>query len=135
MPHTKYPPSSPALLKSRGGILRIKNAVRYSWQGLQAAYQHEAAFRQELVLLLLALPCAYGLASDLLQFTLLVASIVLILISELFNSALEALADAAHAEIHPLVARAKDMGSAAVMLCIVLAILVWLSVLVQRFFN
>ena len=116
---------SAAPLKSRGGLRRVLNATRYSWQGLRAAFRHEAAFRQELLLgvpLLLLVP---WLAPGRWQALVMAGSIVLVWLVELLNSALEALADAISVEQRPLLGRAKDIGSAAVMLALLLAAFSW----------
>jgi diacylglycerol kinase (ATP) len=119
------PPSAGLPFKSRGGLRRIANAAGYSWAGLRAAWQHEAAFRQELAvgvpLVLLALVLAPGRW----QALAMIASIVLVWIVELLNSAIEWLADAVSVERHPMLGRAKDLGSAAVMLSLALAVAVW----------
>ena len=115
--------------KSRGGLARIAHAARYSWAGLRAALRHEAAFRQELVVGVPLVLAAPWLAPGRVALALMVASIVLVWIVELLNSGLEALADSVSAEHHPLLGRAKDLGSAAVMLSIVLAALVWAAML------
>ena len=121
------PTASP--YKSKGGLGRLAGALRYSLAGLRAALQHEAAFRQELLvgvpMVLLALWWAPGRAHTL----LLVFSVVLVWVVELLNSALEALADAISTEHHPLLGRAKDLGSAAVMLSLITAAVVWVVVL------
>lgn len=118
------PPADPPF-KSRGGLRRIAHAAGYSWAGLRAAWRHEAAFRQELAvgvpLVLLALVLAPGRW----QALAMIASIVLVWIVELLNSAIEWLADAISVERHPMLGRAKDLGSAAVMLSLVLAAGVW----------
>ncbi|HLL09505.1 MAG TPA: diacylglycerol kinase [Rubrivivax sp.] len=111
--------------KSTRGLRRILNAIGFSLAGLRAAIRHEASFRQELVVgipLLVAVP---WLAPGPLEGVLLAGSVLLVWVAELFNSALEALADAVSTQHHPLIGRAKDIGSAAVMLCVVLAGLVW----------
>ena len=111
--------------KSRGGLRRIWDAGRYSAAGLRAAVRHEAAFRQELLLGVPLVLLAWWLAATPLQALALVAVIVLVWIVELLNSAIEAVADAVSTESHPLLGRAKDLGSAAVMLSIALAIATW----------
>ena len=111
--------------KSRGGLRRIANAMRYSLAGLRAAIHHEAAFRQELVLALPLLLLVPWLAPGRWQALCMAGSVVLVLVVELLNSAIEALADAVTVEHHPLLGRAKDMGSAAVMLCLAFAAVVW----------
>ncbi len=118
--------------KSRGGLARIANATRYSWAGLRAALRHEAAFRQELLVGVPLLLAAPWLAPGRVEAVLMMASIVLVWIVELLNSGLEALADSVSAEHHPLLGRAKDLGSAAVMLSIALAASTWLLLLWPR---
>ena len=111
-------PASPnaAAYKSRGGIGRVFRALRYSWAGLRAAVRHEAAFRQELLLAAPLLVAAPFLAPGRWQLLVMVASVVAVLVVELLNSGLEALADAVSLELQPLLGRAKDLGSAAVLL-------------------
>ncbi len=111
------------------GIRRIINAAGYSWLGFKAAYQHEAAFRQELVLMLVLTPVALYYGPSYADKALLIASLVFILLVEILNSALEAAIDRFGDEHHPLSGRAKDMGSAAVFLAFIIAGLVWFSVL------
>lgn len=120
-------PIAPAAggFKSRGGLRRIAAATRYSWSGLRAALRHEAAFRQELALGLPMLLLAPWLAPNRGALVAMVACVVLVWIVELLNSGLEAVADAVTEEAHPLIGRAKDFGSAAVMLSLVLAVAVW----------
>ena len=118
--------------KSSGGLGRVLAATRYSLAGLRAALRHEASFRQELwigIPLLLAVP---WLAPGRLEGLLMAASVLLVWVVELLNSALEALADAVHPARHPLVGRAKDIGSAAVAICLLLAALVWGVILWPR---
>jgi diacylglycerol kinase (ATP) len=117
------------VFKSTGGLRRVLNATRYSLAGLRAAARHEASFRQELLVgvpLLLAVP---WLAPGRVEGLLMAGSVLLVWVVELLNSALEALADAVSAAPHPLVGRAKDIGSAAVMISLLLAGLVWAVVL------
>jgi len=111
------------------GITRIINAAGYSWLGLKATWQNEAAFRQELLLCLLLLPAAVYLGETVADIAILIASLLFILVVELINSAIEAVVDRFGDEIHPLSGRAKDMGSATVLLAFVIAGLVWLAVL------
>jgi diacylglycerol kinase (ATP) len=103
----------------------VWRAAGYSWAGLRAAVHHEAAFRQELALGLPALGLAWWLAPTPLLALLLSATVVGVWVAELLNSAIEALADAVSVQDHPLLGRAKDMGSAAVMLSLGLALLTW----------
>lgn len=105
--------------------MRIWRAFRYSAAGLRAAVRHEAAFRQELALGLPLIVLASWLAPGRWQWLAMVGSVILVWIVELLNSALEALADAISVEHHPLLGRAKDLGSAAVMFSLVLVVLTW----------
>ncbi len=107
------------------GIKRLLNACVYSYQGFKAAYQHEEAFRQELLLTLIGLPCALYLGDNAIERALLVCTLLLIPLTELINSAIEAVVDRFGEEIHELSGRAKDIGSAAVMLAVINACLVW----------
>jgi diacylglycerol kinase (ATP) len=111
------------------GLTRLKNAFFYSLAGLQAAWQEEAAFRQEVGLLLLGIPCAFWVGETAIERLLLISGLILILIVELINSALEAVVDRIGSEHHPLSGRAKDIGSAAVMVSLVWTSLVWLIIL------
>ncbi|MEM7376500.1 MAG: diacylglycerol kinase [Pseudomonadota bacterium] len=110
------------------GIKRLANAARYSWQGLLATFKHEEAFRQECLLFALALPCALWLGDTALERLLLVASIVVLMVVELLNSAIESVVDRVGEEHHALSGRAKDQGSAAVLLTVALVIATWLGV-------
>ncbi|WP_019627094.1 diacylglycerol kinase [Thioalkalivibrio sp. ALJT] len=107
------------------GFVRIARALVYSWRGLRAAFRHEAAFRQELALAAVLLPLAFWLGQDGVERALLVASVLLVLVVELLNSAVEAAIDRFGDDPHPLSARAKDMASAAVLVSLLLAALVW----------
>ncbi len=107
------------------GIRRLWRAGTCSWRGLTAAWQHEAAFRQEVVLVLVLTPLALWLGHDAVQRALLLGSLVPILVAELLNSALEAAIDRIGPERHPLAGRAKDMGSAAVLLALLQAAIIW----------
>ncbi|BEN70663.1 MULTISPECIES: diacylglycerol kinase [Serratia] len=115
------------------GLTRIIKAAGYSYKGLSAAWQHEAAFRQELVVTLLAIILAVWLDVGAIARILLIGSVVLVMIVEILNSAIEAVVDRIGSEHHELSGRAKDMGSAAVSLAIVLALFVWGTVLWQHF--
>ncbi len=131
MPDIKPPlePATQSAFKSRGGLKRVRRAMGYSLAGLRAAVRHEAAFRQELALgvpLLLLVP---WLAPGPWQALMMAGSVVAVWVVELLNSALEALADALSVEQHPLLGRAKDLGSAAVMLCLLFGAVVWAVVL------
>lgn len=111
--------------KSRGGLKRIWNATLYSRDGLLAAWRHEAAFRQELLLAAFLVPLGLTLGGNGLERALLVGSVLLVLIVELLNSAVETVVDRVSAERHELSKRAKDLGSAAVMLSLVNVAVVW----------
>lgn len=111
--------------KSRGGWRRILAAARFSWAGLRAAFRHEAAFRQELALGVPMIAAALLVAPGRWAALAMIGSIVLVWVAELLNSAIEALADALSLEHHPLLGRAKDLGSAAVLLCMALAGATW----------
>jgi len=113
----------------RRGLSRILEATRYSWQGLRAAYLHEEAFRQETWLCLLLIPLGLYLGDGGVEKALLVASVLLLPLVEILNSALEALVDRVGEERHELSGRAKDMGSAAVALAILILVCTWLLVL------
>jgi len=115
--------------KSASGCMRIWRAFGYSMQGLAAAFRHESAFRQELLLVAVLAPCAFWVGRTPLQILLLLASLVCILLLELVNSAIEALADAVSPDTHPLLGRAKDLGSAAVFLAMLIAAGIWLTLL------
>ena len=115
--------------KSRGYFKRLVAATSYSFSGLAAALRHEASFRFEVMLGLLLMPVAAWLAPTPFQALALVGAIVFVWLVELVNSAIETLADAVTLERHPLIGRAKDIGSAAVLLSLVLAAGVWLAVL------
>ena len=124
-------PASPeeSAFKSRGGLRRVLHALRYSLAGLRAAIRHEAAFRQELLLAVPMLLLVPFVAPGRWQALMMAGSVLAVLVVELLNSALEALADAISLERHPLLGRAKDLGSAAVMLSLLFAAAVWLVVL------
>ncbi|WML90051.1 diacylglycerol kinase [Thiothrix lacustris] len=111
------------------GLTRIMKAGQYSWQGFQAAYQHEEAFRQEVWLLLVAVPLALWFGDNGIDRALMIGSLLLLLIVELLNSAIEAVVDRTGMEKHKLAGRAKDMGSAAVTVAILNVILIWLFIL------
>ena len=113
------------------GITRIINAAGYSWLGFKAAIKHESAFRQELGLMLVLTPVALYYGPDYADKAILIASLVFILLVEILNSALEAVVDRHGDEIHELSGRAKDMGSAAVLLAFIIAGLIWFSVFSQ----
>jgi diacylglycerol kinase (ATP) len=111
--------------KGKRGLVRIWNACGYSLAGLAAAYKHEDAFRQEVLLAVILIPAAFFLATSGLAKALMIASVLLVLIVELLNSAVEAAVDRISLENHLLAKRAKDIGSAAVMLSLINVVAVW----------
>ena len=116
-------PVSP--FKGKTGLARIINAAGYSWAGITAAFRHEDAFRQEVFLLLMLVPLAIYLGDSGIERALMIAALLLVLIVELLNSALEAAVDRISLERHSLIKRAKDMGSAAVMIALANVAIVW----------
>jgi len=112
------------------GLKRVINAAGYSWLGFKAAYKHEAAFRQELILVLILTPIAIIYGESFADKMVLIASLVFILLVEILNSAIEAIVDRIGDEVHLLSGRAKDMGSAAVFLAMVITCLIWASILI-----
>ena len=120
-------------MKSKGGFSRLISALRYTWDGLRAAAKHEEAFKQELMVVVPLSVVAWFVPVSLPERALLFSVLQLILIVELINSAIEANTDHISLERHPLAKRAKDLGSAAVFLTIVIALAIWGSVLWLRF--
>ncbi len=111
--------------KGKTGLRRVRNALRYSLDGLQAAFRHEDAFRQEVALALLLIPTALFVPVSGTAKALMVASVLLVLIIELVNSAIEATVDRISLDSHRLAKRAKDIGSAAVLVGLVNVAFVW----------
>ena len=118
-----------------GGWARVARATRFSLRGLRAAWRREAAFRQECVVGLVLVPCAFVLAETYTQAALLLGSIGLVLVAELLNSAVEATVDRIGEAPHELAGVAKDMGSAAVFASLVVAGLIWVLVGADRFLS
>lgn len=114
------------------GFRHLVNATRYSLKGLRAAFRDEAAFRQELSLCVILLPLAIWLGREPVEWILLIGSCLLVLIVELLNSAVENVVDRIGPEHHELSGRAKDIGSAAVMLALCTAGLTWGVLLLAR---
>jgi len=112
------------------GLRRIINATSYSWQGLKACYQHEEAFRQELLLCLVLMPIALWLGDNGIERALMIGSLFLIVIVELLNSSIEAVVDRTGTEFHELSGRAKDIGSAAVLIALINAIIIWFFMII-----
>lgn len=111
--------------KGKTGLARVWNALFYSMDGLKAAIRHEDAFRQELLLALVCIPLALWLEPGAIGRALMIAALFLVLIVELINSAIEAVVDRVSLENHHLAKRAKDIGSAAVLLSLLNAATVW----------
>ena len=120
-------PASP--FKGKTGLQRILNAAGYSWAGLTAAFRHEDAFRQEVFLAVLLIPLALFLGQTGIERALMIGAVLGVLIVELLNSAVEAAVDRISLEHHALIKRAKDMGSAAVMLSLINVVCVWILIL------
>jgi len=117
------------------GFKHLRHSTRYSLKGLKAAFRHEAAFRQEVVLTVLLLPLAWWISDGPISGLILIGSCFLVLITELLNSAIESVVDRIGPEKHELSGRAKDIGSAAVMLALLLAGLAWGLLSWQKFFG
>jgi diacylglycerol kinase (ATP) len=120
------------LQKQRRGLSRVIHAFGYSLQGLQAG-MHEPAFKQEAYLSFFLIPLSFYLGSNWVETALLSGSVVLVLIVELLNTGLESAIDRVGPQWHDLSKRCKDLGSAAVLLSIVLCMVIWLSALLMRF--
>ncbi len=136
MPFVNFSPSvmePVSEFKSKSGLKRILSAFFYSLDGLKSAWRHEHAFRQELALFAVGTVVALALHISAFEKLMLIGVLVLILIVELINSALEAVVDRVSLERHPLSKNAKDFGSAAVLLACLLAAAAWAVVLVDRF--
>ncbi len=123
------PPDGESPFKGKTGLRRIVSAAGYSWAGLVAAFRHEDAFRQEILLAAALIPLALYLGETGIARALMVGAVLLVLIVELLNSAVEAAVDRISLEHHHLIKRAKDMGSAAVLVALVNAVVVWALVL------
>ena len=117
--------------KGNRGLTRAIHAAKNSWNGLIFAYQEESAFRQELVLLVLLTPVALLLPVSVLAKALMISALLMVLAIELLNSSVEAAIDRISFEHHDLSKRAKDFGSAAVMLALLIAFIIWAAVIFQ----
>jgi diacylglycerol kinase (ATP) len=111
--------------KGKTGLRRLWNALFYSFDGLAAAFRHEDAFRQELVLACILIPTALYLPLPVPTKSLMIASVLAVLVVELLNSGIEAVTDRVSLEDHALAKRAKDLGSAAVLLSVASAVMIW----------
>jgi len=130
MPETRlHPQHQESPFKGKTGLKRLWNAFFYTLDGLRAAYRHEDAFRQEVWLAALLIPLAFFLPASGPGRALMVGSVLLVLIVELINSAIEAAIDRISLENHKLSKRAKDIGSAAVMVALINVVATWALVL------
>lgn len=119
--------------KGKTGLVRLWNAFGYSLAGFRAAYKHEDAFRQEVLLTAILIPLALWLPVGYLGKALMIASVLLVMIVELLNSAVEATVDRISLENHDLAKRAKDIGSSAVLVSLVNVLVVWGLVLMASY--
>ncbi len=131
-PHAPHEPTNAQ--KNRTGLHRLWHATRYSLDGLRAGWG-EAAFRQEASAALVLLPLSVWLGRGWTEVALLAGSVVLLMVVELLNSGIEAAIDRIGPEWHALSKRAKDMGSAAVLLSLLLCVGIWASAIYQRFLH
>lgn len=120
--------------KTRTGLNRVWHAFGYSLAGLRAGW-HEKAFQQEAVAALILVPLAFFLGQTWLETSLLISTVVLVMVVELLNTGLESAIDRVGPEWHDLSKRAKDMGSAAVLLSLLLCVGVWVAAVYVRFFS
>jgi diacylglycerol kinase (ATP) len=121
--------------KNRSGLDRIRHAVGYSIDGLKAAYQHEKAFQLEAHLAVFLVPAAFWLGKGWVEIALLAGSVIAVMAAEVLNSAIEAVVDRVSLERHELSKRAKDLGSACVLLMVIVAGGIWTAALCARFFT
>ena len=121
--------------KGNRGLTRAWHAAKNSWCGMVYAFTEESAFRQELTLLILLTPIALFLPVSPLEKALLISALLMVLLVELLNSSVEAAIDRISFEHHDLSKRAKDFGSAAVMLALIIAALLWATICIPLFFS
>ncbi|MGA0266384.1 MAG: diacylglycerol kinase [Lysobacterales bacterium] len=115
------------------GMARLIKATTYSWKGIRAAFRHEAAFRQELLLVLVLFPASFWVARSIIEWVLLVIPLLLVLVVELLNSAIESVVDRISDQAHVLSGQAKDMGSAAVLFSLLIIVAAWAPITWTRF--
>lgn len=132
---TNNTPSDAEKFKGKQGLQRLMNATKYSMKGFKAAFENEAAFREETLLAVVLIPIALFLGLPAVETLLLIGSVLLLMLVEIMNSAVEAVVDRIGPEIHPLSGRAKDLGSAAVFIAIVILVLTWLLIAGPAFWN
>jgi diacylglycerol kinase (ATP) len=121
--------------KGNRGFARAWHAAKNSWCGLVYAFREESAFRQELTLFVLLTPITFLLSISYLEKALLITSLIMVLVVELLNSSVEAAIDRISFEHHDLSKRAKDFGSAAVMLALLIAVLLWAAICTPLVFK
>jgi diacylglycerol kinase (ATP) len=119
------PPLQESPHKGKTGLVRVWNAMFYSFAGLRSAWKHEDAFRQESILAMILVPLAFVLTDNNIARAVMIASVLLVLIVELINSAIEATVDRISLENHRLAKRAKDIGSASVFISLMNVLVVW----------
>jgi len=125
MKNTENSHSVESPFKGKTGLPRLINAFGYSLEGFKAAFKHEDAFRQEVFLAIVLVPLGFYLGQTSIEKALMIFSVLLVLIVELLNSAVEAAVDHTSTERHALAKRAKDIGSAAVFLALAIVAIVW----------
>ncbi|WP_454785586.1 diacylglycerol kinase [Legionella sp. WA2024007413] len=116
-------------------IRKLKEASGYSYYGLKAAFQDEFAFRLEILAGIIALPVAIFIGKTSIERALLISTLLLVIIAELLNSAIEATLDRIDSSWNPLTKKAKDLGSAAVFVTIINALVVWIIIIISHFFS
>lgn len=119
--------------KTSKGFRRIVNAFMFTLKGLRSAWSNEEAFRQEALVLIPVIPTGLLIGESYVQKGLFICAWLLVLVIELLNSALESVVDRIGYETHPLSGQAKDMGSAAVFIGISIAVIIWISIICERF--
>lgn len=129
----KRQPKDASELKGKTGLRRLMNATKYSAQGFKGAWLTEEAFRQEAILACVLLPVAVLLPVTAVEKLLLILGLFIVLIVEILNSAIEAVVDRFGGEIHPLSGKAKDLGSAAVLLGLIICSIIWCTILFTNF--
>lgn len=129
----KRQPKDASELKGKTGLRRLMNATKYSAQGFKGAWLTEEAFRQEAILACVLLPVAVLLPVTAVEKLLLILGLFIVLIVEVLNSAIEAVVDRFGGEIHPLSGKAKDLGSAAVLLGLIICSIIWCTILFTNF--
>lgn len=122
-------------LKSDLDITKIYYATKYSFSGLLIAFKEERAFRQETILLIFAIILSFYLKLSLPQSGFIIGSVLIVMLTEIINSAIENIVDYISKDKHPLAKNAKDLGSAAVFIALTLMALTWTIILIPIFFN